>query len=742
MRECPNCSGCVDDTEERCPHDGSALVHTLDGAVLVDGKYRLEKRLSQGGMGVVYLARHLDLHRVFALKLIRSTGGWSEPQLARFRLEAETLGRLKHPGIVDVTDFGIDPRAGGLPYLVMERLEGSTLLERCRSRGHLTIGEALPILAAVGRAVDFAHDQGVLHRDLKPDNVFLSENGEGLVVKLLDFGLARDAHRGVRSGKGIPVFAEADTIAQDYPAGTDISDAPTLEAPPPRPRALEVQTTALTPPGSLAGTPRYMAPECFRSGETSVATDTYALGVTAYFALVGHHPFEGSAQAIMQGHLHGEPPRPSSVQPDLTPLLDAALLAPLAKDPAHRPVSAEAFVSQLAAAAHRAHVREWSQREWPRRAVIAVAVGGLLVALGPVAMRLGVLGDLHRRSVDARLRALGPRPADSRLRFVVLDDASLDGVATPLGSREMADGVAERLEALFAAGARAVAIDMLLPLAWSRSEAFSQLVLRHQGALTLAAHVSASGKVVGPEVLQGLTAVALGPDALRGLFGLVSIEPDGDGVVRRARLGFRGRDGGDQPTWAAHAVKTLLGTSTPPPGPDESFWIDCSADWKHVERVAWKDVALRLEREPSLFSGALVFVGGDISGSGDEGYRVGSGLEVPGVLVQAMTADTILRGFPIREAKVAGAWSRLAEWLGLSSLAFLVLTAGRPWRIVSAGVALALVYAFAAFSSFPYTRTLVPVVSPALQTASALLVCLLLRRNLSPFPTPSKRRSA
>ena len=234
MRECPTCSVCYDDAEELCPHDGAALTPTLDGTLLVDGKYRLEKRLSQGGMGVVYLARHLDLQRLFALKLIRSTGGWKAPQLARFRLEAETLGRLKHPGIVDVTDFGVDPRAGGLPYLVMERLEGTTLLERCRSRGRLSLDEALPILAAVGRAVDFAHDQDVLHRDLKPDNVFLSGNGDGLVVKLLDFGLARGTQRHAPSGRGIAVFADEETIAQAYPAGTDISDAPTLEVAPGR----------------------------------------------------------------------------------------------------------------------------------------------------------------------------------------------------------------------------------------------------------------------------------------------------------------------------------------------------------------------------------------------------------------------------------------------------------------------------------------------------------------------------
>ena len=484
-----------------------------------------------------------------------------------------------------------------------------------------------------------------------------------------------------------------------------------------------------------------MAPECFQSGETSVATDTYALGVTAYFVLVGQHPFEGSAHSIMHGHLHREPPRPSSIQPALGPLVDEALLAPLAKDPAHRPASANAFVARLETAARTEELQGWRRREWPRRAVIAAAVAGLVVALVPFAMGFGVLGDLHRRSIDARLRMLGPGPADPRLRFVVLDDASLEGVATPLGSREMADALAERLEGVFASGARAVAIDMLLPLAWSRSEAFSQFVLRHQDALTLAAHVSPEGQVVGPEVLQGLTAVALGPDALRGLFGLVNIEADVDGVVRRARLAFRTRDGQRQEAWAAHAVRRLRGAGAHPfAGPDEPFWIDCSADWKGVERVAWKDVAERLEREPSFFAGTLVFVGGDLAGSGDEGYRVGSGLDVPGVLVQAMTANTILRGFPIREP-ASGRLGRLALWLGLSCLAFLSLAATRPWRVASLAAALALIYVAACFVSFPFTRTLVPVVSPAVQAAFVLLGCFLLRRNLSAVPHAAPRRT-
>jgi serine/threonine protein kinase len=511
MRECPKCSACHEDSLERCPQDGAALADTLDGPVLVDGKYRLERRLSQGGMGVVYLARHVDLQRIFALKLIRSSSGWDHAQLVRFRLEAETLGRLKHPGIVDVTDFGIDPRGGGLPYLVMERLEGRTLMERCRAAGRLSLDEALPILAAVGQAVDFAHEHGVLHRDLKPANVFLCENGGGRVVKLLDFGLARlSAPRSLRPGDGSAVAAKHGAVGPSGLPGLDISEAPTVDAAietASAPGPLPDEATSFTPPGSLAGTLRYMAPECFRAGESTVATDTYALGVMAYLMLVGRHPFEGTAQQIMEGHLDRTPDPPSSIRPELAPSLDAALLAPLAKDTARRPPSARAFVTRLETAARAERVRSWRRKEVPRRSVIAAVLSGLLLALTPAAIRLGPLRDLERRSVDARLATLPPAAPDPRLRLVILDEASVDPAGNPLGSRQMADEMAEGLEALFAAGARAVAIDLLLPPAWSRSEAFSRFVLRHKDALTLAAFVGPDGTAVGPEAVQGLTAV-------------------------------------------------------------------------------------------------------------------------------------------------------------------------------------------------------------------------------------------
>jgi serine/threonine-protein kinase len=126
---------CWDDDAEICSYDDARLQATFVGPTILDGKYRLDQRLGQGGMGVVYRARHLALQKPFALKLI-STGG-DKAFLTRFRLEAEVLGKLQHPNIVAVTDFGIDTRGGGCPYLVMEYLEGSTLADHCRRRGPL-----------------------------------------------------------------------------------------------------------------------------------------------------------------------------------------------------------------------------------------------------------------------------------------------------------------------------------------------------------------------------------------------------------------------------------------------------------------------------------------------------------------------------------------------------------------------------------------------------------------------------
>jgi CHASE2 domain-containing sensor protein len=356
--------------------------------------------------------------------------------------------------------------------------------------------------------------------------------------------------------------------------------------------------------------------------------------------------------------------------------------------------------------------------------------------MSPAASQIGPLRDLERRSVDSRLQSLPPSPPDPRLRLVVLDDASLVSGGTPLGSRQMADEMGEQLEQVFTAGARGVAIDLLLPSAWSHSELFSRFVLRHQDALTLAAHVSPSGELVGPEALQGLTSVALGPDAVRALFGLVNLEEDPDGVVRRAHFGYRDTGEGYKETWAAHAARRFRGGAVSEgshPGPDV-FWIDSSMDWRQVERVTWRDILERLQRQPSWFDGALVLVGADLAGSGDEAHRIASGSAMPGVLLQAMITNTMLRGFPIREASRPGALVVLGEWVGLAGLSLWILTAARPSRPASVGIGLGVLYLLSAFAVFPRTRILVPMVWPALATGALVLCSLLLRRALPAFP--------
>src|SRR5579863_8074399 len=156
---------------------------------ILDGKYRIDKHLGAGGMGNVYLATHLGTTRLVAVKVIAPK--WAaEPQfLARFQREAQACGRLRHPNIVNVTDFGI---ANQVPYLVMEYLDGQTLSDFYKTNPTIALPTIADLLDQIGLALAEAHSYGIVHRDLKPDNIWLEPNGRGgYTVKVLDFGVAK-----------------------------------------------------------------------------------------------------------------------------------------------------------------------------------------------------------------------------------------------------------------------------------------------------------------------------------------------------------------------------------------------------------------------------------------------------------------------------------------------------------------------------------------------------------------------
>lgn len=287
---------------------------------VLGGKYRLEELLGEGSTGKVFRAHHLDLERPFALKALKARAAPGSLALARFRQEAEALGCLQHPNIVDEADFGIDP-ATGTAYLVLEYLEGCSLAELLRQKGSLPFEHALPVLAQIAAAVDGAHSQGVLHRDLKPANVFLQDRpGAPPLVKVLDFGLAELVGRRVRGARRAPATAG---------------------------------DPALTPCGALTGTPHYAAPEVIRDQHTSPASDVYSFGVLAYEMLAGRPPFCGTTSEVLDSHLERLPPP----IPGLVPDLERGLLEMLHKEPARRPPSATAGVARLAQAAARGRQR-------------------------------------------------------------------------------------------------------------------------------------------------------------------------------------------------------------------------------------------------------------------------------------------------------------------------------------------------------------------------------------------------
>jgi len=653
--------------------------HSPAGQLVLDGKYRLEALLGEGAVGDVHRATHLRLQKSFALKLLKPGPALDPFSRARFEREAEALGRLRHPNIVTVTDSGIDPGTGA-PYLVMELLEGTPLSKILEREGPLPCERAFSILDAIAEAVDAAHENGILHRDLKPGNVLLC----GAEVKVLDFGLAEIS--GVAAG--------------------------------PPSRGGHEAAASLTATGDLPGTPLYIAPELIRGDRAGRTSDVYSFAVIAYELLAGGPPFRGSTAEVLTGHLEREPPRAR-----LPPEIWGALRQALAKDPALRPETAREVVRRLRAAAGRERLAQWKRIELPRR----IALAALLAAAVPLAAFFPSWEIVERWAYDLRLSATPSRAPDPRIILVSLDDDN----PVPLADR--ADEIGETLDRVLSAGARGVAIDMELPRAWKDSPGFSNLVLRHTDALTLAARSMPDGKVSGAGCVSGLTAVALGPEKAGSLFGFVNLDTDADGAVRHGRLSFRDREGGERPSWAARAAGTL--SPLPALSKGKVFWIDHRIDPAGFASISWKDLPAALAGRPGIFRDRLVLVGGDLVAAGDDVHRVpGRRFRneiVSGLMLQARVVDTLIAGLPVREPRKSPFLAGAALWSGLAAAA--ALLARRPLRILLlllGGLALYLGLSIAMFRS---TGLLLPV-APLPIALGAPTLALTLRRALPAIP--------
>jgi hypothetical protein len=265
--------------------------------------YELHEELGRGGMGVVYKARQLSLNRFVALKMVLAGPFAGADQLARFRVEAESVARLQHPSIVQIHEIGSH---AGHSYLALEYVPGGTLAQHCAGKP-LAPSEAARLVETLARAVHYAHQRGIIHRDLKPGNVLLTEDGQ---PKIADFGLAKMLDSG--SGSATP-----------------------------RPQ---------TQSGAILGTPAYMAPEQTggKRGTVGPAADIYALGAILYELLTGRPPFQADTPVdVILKVATEEPPRPRQVEPAVPRDLEAVCLKSLQKNPAARYASAAELADDL-----------------------------------------------------------------------------------------------------------------------------------------------------------------------------------------------------------------------------------------------------------------------------------------------------------------------------------------------------------------------------------------------------------
>lgn len=303
MKTCEQCHLRYPNESTFCFVDGKALVHLQDPRVglTLAGRYVIEEVLGEGGMATVYRAQHKLVDRPCAVKMMNPGLSRDPVVRERFRREAKAAQRLAHPNIIEIFDQG--DTDDGVAYLVMELLEGESL-GTTLSRGKMTRERALPIMVQMARALARAHDFEVVHRDLKPDNIFLCSRSDGTdLVKLLDFGIARS-----------------------------------------------MQDARLTGQGELFGTPHYMAPERITSIDAGAPSDLYAMGILFFEMLAGQLPFDApDIPGFFLKHLKEPVPSIKKLVPDTPDSLDRLIASLMAKEPSGRPVDAHRMHNDLLA---------------------------------------------------------------------------------------------------------------------------------------------------------------------------------------------------------------------------------------------------------------------------------------------------------------------------------------------------------------------------------------------------------
>ena len=310
MRICPQCGTRFQEALQFCPNDGAQTYEAQESQEsptdpllgrVIDGRYRIEKQIGEGGMGVVYMATHTVLQKKLALKVLRGDSSKDADVVQRFMQEAQAATSIGHQNIIDISDFGRLP--DGAVYFVMEYLDGLSLADMIKRGGSIPMADAVHIIRQIASALDAAHARGIVHRDLKPDNIIVIHQGDDpLFVKVLDFGVAK-------VGGG---------------------------------------ASKLTKTGMVFGTPHYMSPEQAAGHSVDARTDIYALGVIMYEMFTGKVPFDADTfMGILSKHMFEPPASPSEVKGASLGALESVTLRALEKNPDQRYLSMQELIADL-----------------------------------------------------------------------------------------------------------------------------------------------------------------------------------------------------------------------------------------------------------------------------------------------------------------------------------------------------------------------------------------------------------